>query len=144
MRAPRLSGFLIGEGGGIEEPSKPAHRVGTCQRAATAIDDLRVADAVGSDAVVGTDIGHAHDSLNLHQLVALVQAHALLAADQQVAVAAVAGDDDGDLALEPLALGAVAGAVEVAAGLVFGLQDRLALVGARPPAAGRRAPALAA
>src|SRR3546814_21082819 len=93
MRGPRRSGFLIGEGGGIEEPAKPAHRVGTCQRAATAIDDLRVADAVGSDAVVGTDIGHAHDSLNLHQLVALVQAHSLLAADQQVAVAEVAGSE---------------------------------------------------
>src|SRR5262245_13962096 len=35
---------------GIEEPSQPAHRVGTRERAAAAVDDLRLADAVGRDA----------------------------------------------------------------------------------------------
>src|SRR5690606_25787680 len=110
----------VREGGGVEEPAEPAHRIGTRQRAAAAVGDLGVADAVGGDAVVGSDIGGAHDALNLDQLVALVQAHLLAAADQQVAVAQLADHLDGDLAVEAVALGGVAGAGEVAAGLEIG------------------------
>src|SRR5690606_37622366 len=106
----------VREGSGVEEPAEPAHRVGSRQRAPAAIGDLGIADAVGSDAVVGSDIGHPHDSLNLDQLVALVEAHLLLAADQQVAVAQVAHHGHGDLAVEAVALGGMAGAAEVVSG----------------------------
>src|SRR5690606_3250987 len=103
--------------GGIEEPPQPPHRVGTRQGAAAAVDDRRLRHAIGGDAVVGPDIGHPHQALNLDQLVALVQAQALLAGHPQVAVAQVLDHGHGDVAGQLVALGAVAGAGEVARAL---------------------------
>src|SRR5690606_41918382 len=103
----RSTALSVRECGGGEEAARPAHGVRTRQGAAPAIDDRRLADAVGGDAVVGTDIGHPHQALNLDQLVALVQAHALLAGHPQVAVAQLLDHADGDTPGQLVALGAV-------------------------------------
>src|SRR5688572_26134436 len=94
----RMSRSSVREGGGVEETTQPAHRVGTGDRAATAVEDAGIAHPVRGDAVVGTDIGHAHDSLKLDQLVALVQAHLLLAGHADGAVAQVLDHGHGDAA----------------------------------------------
>src|SRR5690606_40614896 len=92
-RAARTSRLLkmcmvvasVGEGGGVEEAPQPAHRVRARQRAAAAIGDLRVADAVGADPPPPTDTRRAHDALNLDPLLTLVHPPLLAAADQPVA-----------------------------------------------------------
>src|SRR5690606_20423720 len=128
----------VRECSGIEEPAEPAHRVGTRQRAATPVEDLGLANAIGADPVVGSDIGRPHQPLNLHQLVALVQAHALLAGHAQVAVAQVLDHADGDVAGQLIALGAVAAAGEIARAVDPGLQHRASANGHALAEEGRR------